>query len=56
MIRAVLYLASEAIWTLVFRIAPRQDWQDDDPQSTAEQVAARTAWIRKNRPLNGGWR
>jgi hypothetical protein len=54
-IRAIGYLLSEAFWTLVFKIAPPQDRPDDD-QLTAEQVAARTKWIRDHRPLNGGWR
>jgi hypothetical protein len=56
MIRAIGYLASEVFWTLVFRIAPQRFEQDDDPQTTAEQVAARTRWINDHRPLNGGWR
>jgi hypothetical protein len=56
MIRAVGYLLSEAIWSLVFRIAPQRFEQDDDPQSTADATAVRTEWIQKNRPLNGGWR
>jgi hypothetical protein len=27
--------------------------EDPDPQSTADQVAARTAWIRDHRPPDG---
>ncbi len=53
MIRAVGYLLREALWTLVFRIAPPQRWEDDDPDSTAAQVAARTRWVQERRPDRG---
>lgn len=50
MIRAVGYLLTEAFWTLVFRVAGQRLPEAEDPQSTADQVAARTKWIRENRP------
>jgi hypothetical protein len=48
-IRAAGYLLSEAIWTLILKIAPRQDRPDEDSQSTADQVAARTRWVQQHR-------
>lgn len=50
MIRAVGYLLSEFVWSLVFRILPQHLEQDEDPDTTATQVAARTQWIRDRLP------
>jgi hypothetical protein len=38
-----------ALWELVIPTYP-----DDEPQSPADQVAARTAWLRENRPPERG--
>jgi len=38
-----------ALWELVIPTYP----VDDDPESTAADVAARTQWIRDNRPDGG---
>jgi hypothetical protein len=39
-----------ALWELVVPTYP----VDDDPESTAEDVAARTAWVRSHRHPDGG--
>ena len=46
MIRAVLHLATEAAWTLVFKLAERR-FPPDEPQSFDEAARVRTRWITK---------
>jgi len=48
--RALLNLLTELAWSLVFKIAPRQFPEDPGSGSTAADVAARTKFIRENRP------
>jgi hypothetical protein len=52
MIRAVLYLATEALWSLVFRITGTTP-TDDTPQPQSEQARLRTEWVAKHRWPNG---
>jgi hypothetical protein len=52
MIRAILYLASELLWGLVFRITGDTP-TDDTPQTQSEQVRVRTEWVAKHRWPNG---
>jgi len=53
MIRAILYLASEFLWSLVFRIAGDTP-TDDTPQPPSEQARVRTEWVANHRwPTDG---
>jgi len=55
MIRAVGYLVSEALWTLVFRITGDTPTPDDPPQPQSEQARVRTEWVANHRwPTDGG--
>ena len=48
MIRAVLHLAREAIWTLVFKLAERR-FPPDEPQPFDEAAWIRARWLRTHR-------
>ena len=48
MIRAVLHLATEAAWSVVFKLAERR-FPPDAPQSFDEAARARARWLHTHR-------
>jgi len=53
MIRAVGFLISELLWSLVDRITGDTPTPDDTPQPQSEQARVRAEWVAKHRWPDG---